>query len=146
LKLKERFLKIAEDFSVELIFLFGSQKEKGYSLLKGEKIRDTDPLADLDVGVVFKKGAFPKKPYKNFGSLYFEFAEIFSPLKIDLVFLQETESVLQFEAIKGICVFKKSREALDDYIERVLKFAADWKVMRDRIDNEFLGLGARYDK
>ena len=30
MKFKDKFSKIAEDFSVELIFLFGSQKEKGY--------------------------------------------------------------------------------------------------------------------
>ena len=55
-----KLLKIAEDFSLELIFLFGSQKENGYSILQGENSEVVDPLSDLDVGVVFKKGAFPR--------------------------------------------------------------------------------------
>ena len=65
---------------------------------------------------------------------------------VDLVFLQETESTFQFEAIKGVCIHKSNQEILENYIEYVLKFAADWKVFRDRIDREFLGAGGEYGK
>jgi uncharacterized protein len=143
---KEMLLKISRDFSINLVFLFGSQKEKGLSVLEGREVQVIDPMADLDIGVVFKKGSFPKRPYKIFGPLYFELCEIFSPLKIDLVFLQETESTFQFEAIKGVCIYKSDQEILENYIEHVLKFAADWKVFRDRIDREFLGIGGKYGK
>lgn len=138
--------KIGRDFSIDLIFLFGSQKEKGLSVLEGREVQVTDPLADLDIGIVFRKGLFPQKPYKVFGPLYFQLCEVFTPLKIDLVFLQETESTFQFEAIKGVCIHKSDQEILENYIEHVLKFAADWKVFRDRIDREFLGIGENYGK
>ena len=133
-----RLSKIAEDFSIELIFLFGSQKENGYRILKGENIEIKDPITDLDIGVVFKKGFFPQKPYVIFGPLYFELAEVFHPLTTDLIFLEKTDSTFQFEAIKGICIFNTDMETLENYIEKVLTFAADWKVFRDRIDQDFL--------
>ncbi|ODS32970.1 MAG: hypothetical protein SCARUB_01909 [Candidatus Scalindua rubra] len=145
-KFKEMLSKISRDFSIDLMFLFGSQRDKGLSILKGEEVDVIDPLADMDIGVVFKKESFPQKPYKVFGPLYFELCEVFSPLKIDLVFLQETESTFQFEAIKGVCIHKSDQEILENYIEYVLKFAADWKVFRDRIDREFLGIGGKYGK
>ncbi len=136
----QKLLKIAEDFSIELIFLFGSQKESGYRILKGEDIEIPDPLTDLDIGVVFKKGFFPRKPYDIFGPLYFELAAVFHPLKPDLILLEKTDSTFQFEAIKGICIFNTDIETLENYIEKVLTFAADWKVFRDRIDQDFLNI------
>lgn len=136
----DKLIKIAEDSSIELIFLFGSQKENGYKILRGEDIKITDPLTDLDVGVVFKKGFFPRKPYEIFGPVYFELAEVFHPLKPDLIFLEKTDSTFQFEAIKGICIFYSDMERLEDYIEKVLTYAADWKVFRDRIDHDFLSM------
>lgn len=145
-KFKEMLSRISRDFSIDLIFLFGSQRDKELAILKGEEAELIDPLADLDIGVVFKKKSFPQKPYNIFGPLYFKLCEVFNPLKIDLVFLQETESTFQFEAIKGVCVHKSDQEILENYIEYVLKFAADWKVFRDRIDREFLGIGGKYGK
>ena len=145
-KFKEMLSHISRDFSLDLIFLFGSQKEKGLFFLEGKQVEVKDPLADLDIGIVFRKMSFPEKPYKIFGLLYGKLAEIFSPIKIDLVFLQETESTFQFEAIKGFCIYKSNQETLENYVELVLKFAADWKVFRDRIDREFLGIGENYGK
>lgn len=58
---KEMLLKICRDFSIDLIFLFGSQKEKGLSILKGEEVQITDPLADMDIGAQYlEKGHFLK--------------------------------------------------------------------------------------
>jgi len=135
---RERIAEISRSFSLDLIFLFGSQKEKGLAVLRGKPVEAPDPLADLDIGVVFAGGAFPERPYKVFGPLYAEFEEVFQPLQVDLVFLQETESTFQFEAIQGACIYCPDQEVLENYIERVLKFAADWKYVREKINQEFL--------
>jgi len=134
----EKVSGIARSFSLDLVFLFGSQREKGLCVLRGETVNTRDPLADLDVGVVFPTGAFPDRPFKVFGPLYAEFQEVFRPLKLDLVFLQETESTFQFEAIQGACVYCSDQETLENYVERVLKFASDWKFTREKINQEFL--------
>lgn len=135
---REEIAEVSRAFSLDLVFLFGSQKDRGLSLLQGNPVDAQDPLADLDIGVVFAPGAFPPQPYKVFGTLYADLQEIFRPLKVDLVFLEETESTFQFEAIRGACVFCRDQEILENYIERVLRRASDWHYTRKKIDQEFL--------
>ncbi len=48
------------------------------------------------------------------------------PLSLDLVLLQETHSIFQLEAIKGICVYRESEQAKEDYEMSVLRRAADF--------------------
>lgn len=136
--LGQKIAEVARAFSIDLVFLFGSQKDTGLAILRGESARVRDPLADLDIGVVFAAGAFPAKPFQVFGPLYAELQEIFHPLSPDLVFLEETESTFQFEAIRGACVYCSNQETLNNYIEHVLRTASDWMYMREKIDKEYL--------
>ncbi len=136
--LRQRIEQLARAFSIDLVFLFGSQKNEGLAVLEGKSARAQDALSDLDIGVVFAPGAFPARPFEVFGPLYAEFQEIFHPLRPDLVFLEETESTFQFEAIRGACVYCSDKEILENYVEQVLRTASDWIYMREMIDREYL--------
>jgi len=111
--------------------LFGSQAQIGYDLLRGRKKSSFDPLGDLDLGIVFLSNKVVKdikRKLNLYGVIYEEFSAIFSPLKLDLVFLEETDYLIQYEAINGINIFKASDITLANYVEKVTKWAADWSV------------------
>jgi len=130
--------EISAKHRISLVFLFGSGKDGGVAYLEGKAMLIKDPLADLDVGIVFQKGYFPHKPYRVHAQLYAELSDLFDPFKLDLVFLQETHSVFQFEAISGVCVFATDDETKADYIKYVLRRGADWKPVMDKFYQELL--------
>jgi predicted nucleotidyltransferase len=132
----ERLEEISARYGVSLIFLFGSRNDTGIAYLEGKAIEEQDPMADLDIGVVFQRGKFPAKPYKVYAQLYADLSVLFDPFKLDLVFLQETHSLIQFEAIKGNCIFATTAQAKIDYIEDVLRRGADWKPVMDKFYQE----------
>jgi hypothetical protein len=82
---------------------------------------------------------FPfKETRKVYGIIYEELCPLFRPLELDLVFLQETDYLLQFEAIQGENVFFSSRNFQDRYEEEVMSRAADWKFENEIYQKEFL--------
>lgn len=137
--MEERFKQICKDYDILAVYIFGSCAKEGANLLKGKKPEEVDPLADVDVGVVFlKKPLDAKERIKTYGKLYAELSELFSPFSLDLVFLQETGVIIQFEAINGIVVYSHDEDLRLDYEERVIKFYQDWKPDYDRYINEVL--------
>lgn len=62
----------------------------------------------------------------------------FLPLKLDLVFLQETHSVFQVEAINGICIYMESLAVKDAYEHRILARAADFRYVLQKYYRERL--------
>jgi predicted nucleotidyltransferase len=136
---KEKILEILKKYKVALAYLFGSQKDDAFRFLNGEKIEINDPLADIDLGIVF---TYPieevKERYKLYGEIYNEIEEIFKPFHLDLVFLQECHSVFQAEAIKGICIYAISEEFKDNYEMMILRRYADFKYELDKFFEEAL--------
>jgi predicted nucleotidyltransferase len=108
--------------AISLVYLFGSQAAAGHAYLEGDSVKSIHG-SDLDIGIVFDK--LPDTPMHAYGEIYAGLAEIFPSFSIDPVFLQETNYLFQFEAIKGKIVFAVSELAQDAYEERVMKFASD---------------------
>ena len=126
-----KFKALCKKNQIQLAFLFGSQAQIGYDLLCGRKKSSFDKLGDLDLGIVFLSNQVVKDIERRlnlYGILYEELSTIFSPLELDLVFLEETDYLIQYAAINGINIFKASDIALADYVEKVTKLAADWSV------------------
>jgi hypothetical protein len=48
----ERLGGLCREHGIALAYLFGSQRDLGLRLLRGEPVSLSDPLADIDVGVV----------------------------------------------------------------------------------------------
>jgi len=135
----EKIREICQKYNVALAYLFGSQKENSLKILRGEKIDIEDPLADIDVGIVFSQNIenIPEK-YKTYANIYNDVEDLFKPYHLDLVFLQECHSVFQTEALKGIGVYSISEEFKDEYEMMVLRRSADFKYVLDKYAEEAL--------
>jgi hypothetical protein len=135
----KRLRDICQKYNIALVYIFGSQKENSLKLLNGEKVDIKDPLADIDVGIVFIHSIedIPER-YKIYSNIYNDFEDLFLPYHLDLVFLQECHSVFQTEALLGICVYSISEEFKDEYEMMILRRAADFKYVLDKYTEEAL--------
>ena len=97
--------RLSKTNMISLIYLFGSQAQKGLALLNGIIVEADDHLEDLDIGIVLQDRLPSAEKMPSFYSnLYNQISTLFEPLKLDLVLLQEQHSVFQTEAIYGICI------------------------------------------
>jgi len=136
---KLELYRICEGYTILAVYLFGSMANEGVALLDNKLSVNLDPLADLDVGVVFLQAVSdPKERVKLYKKLYSDLSDLFSPLSLDLVFLQETGVIFQSEAINGQLIYSRDDDQRTDYEERVIKFYQDWKPVYDQYTNEVL--------
>ena len=134
MKIKE-MRNIANKFGIAVIYLFGSQSEKGARYLQGDGT-NAEELSDLDAAVFFKD--IPSDPMKVYGALYKELSEVFEPFSIDLVFMHEVDTLFQYETIKGIRVFAKDESLADELEEMIMKRAEDLAFKKRIMDREIL--------
>lgn len=91
-------------------------------------VRSVDPLADIDVGVVFRDGLPPLETRSDvYASLYGELTDLFAPHRLDLCFLEENHSVFQSSVFEGACIYAASDTVRLDYEEMILRRAADFR-------------------
>jgi predicted nucleotidyltransferase len=131
----ESFRKLCRSYQIKIAYFFGSQRKAGIAFLDGED-REIEKGADLDIGVVFEK--LPEKPFRVYGELYADLSVLFEPFKVDLVLLQETDALFQYEAIKGQVIYYEDENFLDDYEEMVMKQAADLSFKKIEFEKDFL--------
>ncbi len=72
--MKESLVQIFKKYNIDIVYLFGSQKDKGYAYLIGEKVVP-DENSDLDIGVHLKE--MPQNMFEYYGSLYAELSSFF---------------------------------------------------------------------
>ena len=136
---------LARTCGLKIIYMFGSQARLGSEYLHGGDPALTDPLADLDIGVVRLAGEVsPLEQAELYSTLSLDLQDLFKPFSTDLMLLEETHSVLQAEAISGICIYAENQELREDYEERILARAADFKPFLTLFYRE--RLEERYDK
>ena len=117
----EALSRRARSYGLKMIYLFGSQARLGFEYLAGKDPILTDPLADLDVGVVrLGEDLTPMARADLYGALSLGLQGLFKPFNVDLVLLEETHSVFQTEAISGICVYAEDQELREDYAPQTL--------------------------
>ena len=132
---EESIKAIAENFDLILVYLFGSQADMGRRFLDGDKV-SLDPFSDLDVAVAFKKP--PSETMKVYGSLYKEISELFVPFDIDLLFMQEVNTLFQHEIIKGVRIYERDESIADEFEEIIMKRAEDLIFKRKIFDREIM--------
>ena len=131
----QSLIRLFKKHHVKIAYLFGSQKEKGVEFLSG-KSGDTVSDSDLDIGVVFER--LPDNIFRVYGDLYADLSMFFEPFNVDLVFLQETDPLLQFEAINGYLIYCEDEHLCDDYEEMVMKKASDLAYKKIEFEKDFL--------
>lgn len=132
---RETLIGLLKKHYVKIAYIFGSQKEAGIAFLN-DRNSTIDERADLDIGVVFEK--LPIDAFGVYGEIYASLSIFFEPFNIDLVFLQETDTLFQYEAIKGELVYCEDEEFLDDYEEMVMKMASDLSFKKAEFEKDFL--------
>jgi predicted nucleotidyltransferase len=132
---KERLVNILKRHVVKVAYVFGSQKDAGISFLN-ENVPMIDERADLDIGVLFER--LPEDIFEAYGELYADLSIFFDPFKIDLVFLQETSILFQYEAITGEIVHCDDELLLEEYEERLIKMASDLSSKKIVFEKDFL--------
>ena len=131
--------KLSKKNKINLIYLYGSQAQKGLALLNGASVKADDNLEDLDIGIVLRDElpAAEKMP-AFYSKLYNQISTLFEPLKLDLVLLQEQHSVFQAEAVYGICIYAESKLIQEEYEENILRRAADFRPVLEKFYEERL--------
>ena len=115
--------KICKKYNVALCYLFGSQQSVGMAILEGKQFEMEDHEADIDFAVLFLKP--PKNTLETYAHLSLDLQELVTPLRADLLFLQEVDHLIQLEAIKGINLYSADEKIREDYEEKVMMFASD---------------------
>lgn len=136
---KAELEKLSKKNKINLIYLFGSQAQKGLALLNGASVKADDYLEDLDIGIVLRDELPAAEGMPTFYSkLYNQISTLFEPLKLDLVLLQEQHSVFQAEAVYGICIYAESKLIQEEYEENILRRAADFRPVLEKFYEERL--------
>ncbi|MDP2753607.1 MAG: nucleotidyltransferase domain-containing protein [Nitrospirota bacterium] len=106
---------IAQKYGITLIYLFGSEADKGKKYLEGEEVIP-DAFSDLDVAIAFETP--PVDAIRTYGFLYREISERFDPFNVDLIFMHEVNTLFQYADNFEETIMKKSEELF--YKKRVL--------------------------
>ncbi|HLA00561.1 MAG TPA: nucleotidyltransferase domain-containing protein, partial [Thermodesulfovibrionales bacterium] len=80
----------------------------------------------------------PADAIKTYGILYKEISEIFDPFRVDLIFMHEVDTILQYEILKGIRIFEKDEFSADEFEERIMKKAEDLLFKKRIFDKEIM--------
>ena len=131
-----RIQEICETYDIALCYLFGSQKEIGETVLKGQGVQPNDSESDIDFAVSFVMP--PKNPLDVYARLSIDLDELVSPFKADLVFLHEVDHLIQLEAIRGINVYSIDEKLKDAFELKVMALAADELVIFNLNERDFL--------
>jgi hypothetical protein len=135
----ERLVGLCREHGIALAYLFGSQRDLGLRLLRGEPISLSDPLADIDVSVVMGEPLpGPDVRYRLYSRIHNALTDLFPGAPLDLVFLQENHAVFQAEAVLGRCAYAVSEARRNDYEHRILARAADFRPVLDLFYRERL--------
>jgi predicted nucleotidyltransferase len=126
--------EICRKYDISLCYLFGSQAETGLEILQGKKVEPADPESDIDFAVLFNER--PENTLKTYASLSVELQDLVSPFRADLLLLHEADHLVQFEAIKGICIYSRDDGYRELYEERTMMFAADEMVIFRRNEKD----------
>ncbi|MFA4915554.1 MAG: nucleotidyltransferase domain-containing protein [Syntrophales bacterium] len=126
---------VAHEYGLLLINLFGSQAALGNQYIEGVEVVP-DEASDLDIAVAFQNP--PPLLMEIYGNLYRDMGKIFDLFNIDLIFLHEVDTLLQYEIIKGVQIYKADESFSDQYEERIMRLAGDLIVKKRIMDREIM--------
>ena len=117
------------------VYLFGSRADDGLRLLAGKIVAAAG--SDLDIGVV---ATATRLELDRLVALDLGFAEIFSPLRVDVVSAERVDSLFQLSIIEGHRVFAADSTAADLFELLVFRRAADTLPYQRQREIELFGV------
>ena len=130
-----RIEAIAEKYGLRFVYFFGSEAEKGRVYLEKGKVTPF-PFSDLDVAVAFEKAL--AEPMETYGHLYKEISETLDPFDVDLVFMQDVNTLFKYEIIRGVRIYVRDEFDADEFEEEIMKRSEDLLVKKRRLDRDIM--------
>lgn len=138
----EQTEKICKEYDLLAIYLFGSCADDGLSVLQGSKVEVRDPA--LSVGVVFP-GYEPEIPADSLGAIQTDLEEILSPLRVEVVPLQQLNCLPEWDAINGHRVAAPDPVGAAYYEIYVARRAAEIRYFQQREERDEEELRNRFE-
>lgn len=114
--------KIDRKYKISLIYLFDSEAKLNAKFLRDENIK-TESYSDLDIAMLFESA--PKSSLFTYREPSIDFSLLFYPFEIDLVFIDEVDSLSKYELVKGFRIQENDIDFADSFKEFVIKKASD---------------------
>jgi len=124
---------IAEEFTLHMIYAFGSQAKAVYGWIRGNVQGLNIPLSsDLDIGV--KPAPSKTLSIKEKVAVSMELEELFSVRYVDLLVIPEVDPFLAANIVRGERLYCKDVYEADEYDLYILRRAGDLiPLERERI-------------
>jgi hypothetical protein len=114
---------ICREFSIAIVYAFGSRAEEAYSWIRNENEKMRSSCSDLDIGVLPMPGAHPSPKQKV--ELCIRLEDFFGVSRVDLVFLPEAPPFLASRIIQGERLYAVDEYQADEYDLYILRRAGD---------------------
>ncbi len=116
--------KIFEEYPIDFAYLFGSSIKQ-----------EVGPLSDVDLAVYFNSKIPEYDRHKNRLDLISTLESIFSPVKVDLIVLNDSNYLLADEVLRtGQCIFEKEPRVKQQFIEYIIARSLDFKPFANKFD------------
>ncbi len=135
---RDQLERVCCEHGILAVYLFGSRADDGLRLLCSEEVPHEG--SDIDVGIVFPDGA---PSLDKLVAAETALAEVFAPLRADVVALQRVDSLFQADAIDGHRVFALDDYAADSYELLVMRKAAELVPIQRAFEIEVFGFSNR---
>ena len=132
---REALERLCREQGLLAVYLFGSRADDGLRLLHGEPVQGEG--SDLDIGIVFPD---PGLDLRALVDLDLAFAEVFEPLRVDLVPIQRVDPLFQARIIDGHRIFVADSTQADLYELLVFRRAADLLPLQRARELELFGV------
>jgi len=120
-KIKEEVRNIASQYSLQIIYVFGSRAKEALDLVEDRIEHLPSTLADLDIGVKPAKPLTVEEKVKI--AIFFE--DLFDVPRVDLVVLPEAPVFLAFEIVTGEILYMQDSTYEAEYQLYIMRQAAD---------------------
>ena len=122
-RLFRRLKKIAKQFQIADIYVFGSRAKEIASRIRGDHWKDKPLDADVDIGIYPPRGVVWSPG--DLVDITLELEDLFGAPRVDLVVLPEAEAFLALEIIKGEIIYCEDPDEQARYELFVLRRAGD---------------------
>ena len=131
-KIKNELKQLAEKYSLQIIYAFGSRAKEALDLVEGKIKRLSKGVSDLDIGI---------KPERRLNveekvEIALALEDIFDVSRVDLVVIPEVGVFLALEIVKGELLYAKDAVYEAEYQLYIMRQAAElipYERMRQRM-------------
>ena len=120
-KIKNELKQLAEKYSLQIIYAFGSRAKEALDLVEGKIKRLSKGISDLDIGI---------KPERRLNveekvEIALALEDIFDVSRVDLVVIPEVGVFLALEIVKGELLYAKDAVYEAEYQLYIMRRAAE---------------------